>query len=78
MIDYDQRTRFLAAGLSALAGFVDALGFMQLGGFFVSFMSGNSTRLGVGLASASSAAAVAGGLILTFVLGVMGGSWLGL
>ncbi|CAN5117630.1 hypothetical protein BH10PSE4_BH10PSE4_35350 [soil metagenome] len=78
MIDYDQRTRFLAAGLSALAGFVDALGFMQLGGFFVSFMSGNSTRLGVGLASASSTAAVAGGLIITFVLGVMVGSWLGL
>ncbi|KRA61184.1 hypothetical protein ASD89_04035 [Caulobacter sp. Root656] len=78
MIDYDQRTRFLAAGLSALAGFVDALGFMQLGGFFVSFMSGNSTRLGVGLASASSTAAVARGLILAFVLGVMAGSWLGL
>jgi uncharacterized membrane protein YoaK (UPF0700 family) len=39
-------------------------------------MSGNSTRLGVGLASASSA--VAGGLILIFVLGVMVGSWLGL
>jgi len=78
MINYDQRTRFLAAGLSALAGFVDALGFMQLGGFFVSFMSGNSTRLGVGLASASSAVAVAGGLIFTFVLGVMVGSWLGL
>jgi len=78
MIDYDQRTRFLAAGLSGLAGFVDALGFMQLGGFFVSFMSGNSTRLGVGLATGSGAAAVAGGLILTFVLGVMAGSWLGL
>lgn len=51
MIDCDQRTRFLAAGLSALAGFVDALGFMQLGG--------NSTRLGVGQARASSTAAVA-------------------
>ncbi|CAN5444770.1 YoaK family protein [soil metagenome] len=78
MTDYDQRTRFLAAGLSGLAGFVDALGFMQLGGFFVSFMSGNSTRLGVGVAEGSGAAAVAGGLILSFVLGVMVGSWLGL
>jgi uncharacterized membrane protein YoaK (UPF0700 family) len=78
VIDYDQRTRLLAAGLSALAGFVDALGFTQLGGFFVSFMSGNSTRLGVGLANASATAAVAGGLIITFVLGVMVGSWLGL
>lgn len=78
MIAYDQRTRFLAAGLSALAGFVDALGFMQLGGFFVSFMSGNSTRFGVGLANASTTAGIAGGLIITFVLGVMAGSWLGL
>jgi uncharacterized membrane protein YoaK (UPF0700 family) len=78
MIDYDQRTRFLAAALSTLAGFVDALGFLQLGGFFVSFMSGNSTRLGVGLAGAPSSAIVAGGLIITFVLGVMTGSWLGL
>jgi len=78
MIAYDQRTRFLAAGLSALAGFVDALGFMHLGGFFVSFMSGNSTRLGVGLANASTTAGIAGGLIITFVLGVMAGSWLGL
>lgn len=41
----------LAATLSALAGYVDAVGFMTLGGFFVSFMSGNSTRLGVGLSS---------------------------
>lgn len=78
MIAYDQRTRFLAAGLSALAGFVDALGFMHLGGFFVSFMSGNSTRLGVGLANAPASAGIAGGLILTFVLGVMAGSWVGL
>ena len=35
--------------LSTLAGYVDATGFLMLGGFFVSFMSGNSTRLGVGL-----------------------------
>lgn len=30
-------------------GYVDAVGFMMTGGFFVSFMSGNSTRLAVGL-----------------------------
>jgi uncharacterized membrane protein YoaK (UPF0700 family) len=50
---YDRRIRTLAAGLSALAGYVDAIGFIKLGGFFVSFMSGNSTRLGVGLAHGS-------------------------
>ncbi|WP_164153920.1 DUF1275 family protein, partial [Stenotrophomonas maltophilia] len=38
----------IAICLAALAGFVDALAFTSLGGFFASFMSGNSTRLGVG------------------------------
>ena len=35
----------MAVALSLLAGFVDALGFMHLGGYFVSFMSGNSTQM---------------------------------
>lgn len=39
----------LACVLSGLAGYVDAIGFLHLGGLFVSFMSGNSTRLGVSL-----------------------------
>ncbi len=63
--------------LSSLAGFVDALAFLQLGGFFVSFMSGNSTRLAVGLAEQSRAAWIAGGLIAVFVLGVVLGSSVG-
>ena len=60
-----------------MAGYVDAVGFIALGGFFVSFMSGNSTRLGVGLAAWSPDAAIAAGLILCFVLGVMLGSGAG-
>ena len=40
----------LACALSALAGYVDGIGFIHLGGLFVSFMSGNSTRLGVMIA----------------------------
>lgn len=56
---------------------MDALAFIHLGGFFVSFMSGNSTRLGVGLAEQASDASLAGGLILAFVLGVAAGSLLG-
>ena len=72
---YDKRVRTLAFGLAALAGFVDAIGFIKLGGFFVSFMSGNSTRLAVvDLPQGTSQAAIAASLIATFVLGVVLGS----
>jgi uncharacterized membrane protein YoaK (UPF0700 family) len=74
---FDRKIRLLAACLSALAGFVDALAFLKLGGFFVSFMSGNSTRLGVGLAQSSLNAVIAAGLIATFVAGVFLGSLVG-
>jgi uncharacterized membrane protein YoaK (UPF0700 family) len=70
--DYGHRGVLLAATLSALAGYVDAVGFLTLGGFFVSFMSGNSTRLGVGLATGRwEEAAMAFGLIALFVVGVV-------
>ena len=74
MTRYDKRVQSLAVGLSVLAGFLDALGFIHLGGFFVSFMSGNSTRLGVGLVERAHNAAVAAGLIGLFVIGVIIGS----
>src|ERR1700760_2800781 len=45
-----RRNLALACALSALAGYVDGIGYLHLGGLFVSFMSGNSTRLGVTLA----------------------------
>jgi uncharacterized membrane protein YoaK (UPF0700 family) len=67
----------LAVGLSALAGYVDALGFIHLGGYFVSFMSGNSTRLGVGLIERGQYAAIAAVLIGLFVVGVVIGSIVG-
>ncbi|MFJ5369898.1 DUF1275 family protein, partial [Bosea sp. CER48] len=47
MMRYDRPAMGLAFCLSGLAGFVDALGFLSLGGFFVSFMTGNTTRLGI-------------------------------
>lgn len=75
MIRYQRRFWLVAACLSAIAGFVDAIAFVQLGGFFVSFMSGNSTRLGVGLALSAEHAWIAGGLIASFVLGVMAGAF---
>ena len=42
---------YFVAGLSVLAGMTDAIGFMATGDF-VSFMSGNTTRLAVSLGSA--------------------------
>lgn len=77
MTRYDKRIQAFAIGLSALAGYVDSVGFIHLGGFFVSFMSGNSTRLGVGLIEQSNDAALAGGLIAVFVTGVIAGSLTG-
>ncbi|PZU00605.1 MAG: DUF1275 domain-containing protein [Brevundimonas sp.] len=62
--------RALALSLAVLAGYVDSLGFLQLGGVFVSFMSGNSTRLAASLAEGRWAAA--GGLAGILILFVMG------
>jgi uncharacterized membrane protein YoaK (UPF0700 family) len=65
----------LACVLSALAGYVDGIGYLHLGGLFVSFMSGNSTRLGVSLAEGDWwSAAAALGLIALFVIGAAVGS----
>ena len=77
MVDLDLRSRALAICFSGAAGFVDVVSFLASGGFFVSFMSGNSTRFGGGLAESSSTALIAGGLILTFVAGVVAGASVG-
>src|SRR6202046_861485 len=75
MILKSRRNLALACALSAMAGYVDGIGFLHLGGLFVSFMSGNSTRLGVSLAQAHwQNAAEALGLIALFVSGAGAGS----
>jgi uncharacterized membrane protein YoaK (UPF0700 family) len=74
MLD-SRRNVSLACALSAIAGYVDAIGFLHLGGLFVSFMSGNSTRMGVSLAEGQwSSAAESLGLIALFVVGAAAGS----
>ena len=74
MTNYGLKLRLFAIALAALSGYVDALGFIYLGGFFVSFMSGNSTRLAVGLVEDWHHALISGGLIVCFVFGVILGT----
>ncbi|MFG1785432.1 YoaK family protein [Rhodococcus oryzae] len=78
MVDAGRRTFVFAVLLAALAGYVDAMGYITLGGFFVSFMSGNSTRMAVGAVDGHwHVAAVGAAVIGLFVLGVVLGSVLG-
>ncbi len=77
MTRHDRRSQILAAVLAALAGYVDASGFIATGGYFVSFMSGNSTRLGIGIAQARDTSTIAGALIAAFLCGVVAGALIG-
>lgn len=45
----------LGLALTASAGFIDGIAFLELGGFFASFMSGNTTQLGLAIAGQSDA-----------------------
>jgi uncharacterized membrane protein YoaK (UPF0700 family) len=63
--------------LVALAGYVDAVGYLRFAGLFVSFMSGNTTSLGVAIASGSGGlVGELAGVIGLFVAGVVGGNLL--
>jgi uncharacterized membrane protein YoaK (UPF0700 family) len=62
----------LAVFLIALAGFVDAVGFLMLGNLFVSFMSGNSTQFAIWSEQGTWRLAAPAALIVgLFVVGVM-------
>ena len=76
MNSIDRSRRRLAIAAAALAGFVDAAGFLSAQGYFVSFMSGNTTRLGVDLALRPMMAIIPAMLIAGFVLGVFFGALL--
>jgi uncharacterized membrane protein YoaK (UPF0700 family) len=74
---YDPARQRLALGLAGLAGLVDATGFVVAGGYFTSFMSGNTTRMGVELAERPLLALAPLGLIAAFLAGVIGGALIG-
>jgi uncharacterized membrane protein YoaK (UPF0700 family) len=63
--------KLVAASLAAVAGFIDAVGFITLHGLFVAHMSGNSVRFGVAAGRGNLAAAAPVGIaIALFVAGV--------
>ncbi|GJD81088.1 YoaK family protein [Methylobacterium gregans] len=63
--------------LTGLAGYVDAIGFVRLGGLYTSFMSGNTTQLSVSLANgAFQHAALPAMLVTGFLFGATLGSGL--
>lgn len=70
---FDRPRQALAIAIAFLAGFVDALGFVSADRYFVSFMSGNTTRLAVDLATEPWRALTPALLIIGFVVGVAGG-----
>ena len=70
---FDRPRQLFAVSLAGLAGFVDAAGFLSANGYFVSFMSGNTTRLAVDLATGLYSAIVPALLIIGFIIGVASG-----
>lgn len=73
------RTWQLGTGLvlTALAGYVDALGFVRLGGLYTSFMSGNTTQLSVFLGHGEFAHVLLPAILISgFLLGSVLGSGL--
>lgn len=69
--------RALQLGLSALAGLLDATGFLIAQGYFVSFMSGNTTQLGVNMLDGVQHVLLPAGLIACFLGGVTTGAAIG-
>ena len=73
MHSLDPPRKILAAALAALAGYVDAVGYLSADRYFVSFMSGNTTRMGTDFATARGSAVIPALLIAGFVAGVAAG-----
>lgn len=74
---FSQQERLFTFAVAALAGYVDISGYLQLDGYFVSFMSGNTTLLARDIAFGAPRLLVPALLIAGFVIGVMIGTLLG-
>ena len=72
-----QRRLMLGLLLTACAGFIDVVGFIELGGYFTSFMSGNTTQLGAAIGGIEQMVALPASLVAMFFLGGFAGSFLG-
>jgi uncharacterized membrane protein YoaK (UPF0700 family) len=78
MTRYNRWAIGLAFCLSGLAGYIDTIGFISLSGFFVSFMTGNTTRLAIELAGLRAGGIATAATVLgLFVGGVVCGSLAG-
>ena len=63
--------------LALIAGWVDAIGFIEVGQLYLSFMSGNTTQLGLAIAAGADVRILrAGGVIASFFLGAFAGTLL--
>jgi uncharacterized membrane protein YoaK (UPF0700 family) len=58
----------LGVSLTAIAGCVDAIGYIELGGLFASFMSGASVSLGVGMGESHWASVLEGAFLIAVFL----------
>ena len=75
MLAYRPGERLLAMVFTFVAGFIDSVGFIYLGGVFLSFMSGNTTRSATALVDGNHELMwLAGSCIILFVVGVMLGA----
>lgn len=74
---FSRQERLFTFAVAALAGYVDVSGYLQLDGYFVSFMSGNTTLLARDIAFGAPRLLVPALLIAGFVIGVMIGTLLG-
>ena len=77
MTHYDKHFCLPAAGVSAVASYVDAIGSLKLGGLFVSLMSGTSARLAIEAVVESQIALIAVRLLAGLVVAVVAGTVLG-